>query len=163
MNPPAEPFYVISFEEIILGGLMIGLTMAVHGIGMLLILRFNRELHKRLEKRNGVIYRLMPIVLASCLIMFVHLFEVMLWAAVFLWRGAFENISLAYYFSLNDYTTVGSKFSLPIHLRLLEGMLATAGLLTFAWSTGVLISLAREFQEQGMEVIRFRRRKKFDV
>ena len=53
--------------------------------------------------------------------------------------------------SVFEYTTVGSNFNLPLHWRLLEGMIATAGLLTFAWSTGILMTLAQEFQDQRMQ------------
>ena len=34
-----------------------------------------------------------------------------------------------------------------------------AGLLTFAWSTGVLLTVAQEFQEQQLELIKQRRAK----
>jgi hypothetical protein len=78
----------------------------------------------------------------------------------FLWKGAFPNRSLSYYFSLNEYTTVGSSFSLPVNWRLLEGMIATAGLLTFAWSTGILLTLAQEFQDQQLQAIKQRHEKR---
>ena len=100
-----------------------------------------------------------PVILASWMIMLVHLIEVVVWAWFFAWKGAFPNRSLAYYFSLNEYTTVGSAFSLPLPWRLLEGMIATAGLLTFAWSTGILFTLAQEFQEQQMQLFRERHQK----
>ena len=83
--------------------------------------------------------------------MLLHLTEVIVWALFFNWKGAFPNRSIAYYFSLNEFTTVGSNYNLPLRWRLLEGMLATAGLLTFAWSTGVLFTLAQEFQEQHLQ------------
>jgi len=75
---------------------------------------------------------------------------------IFVWQGAFPNRSIAYYFSLNEYTTVGSGVSLPLNWRLLEGMIATAGLLTFAWSTGVLVTLAQTFQDQRIHWLRQR-------
>jgi hypothetical protein len=43
-----------------------------------------------------------------------------------------------------QYVTVGSNLRLPEHWRLLEGMIAFAGLITFAWSTGVLFAMAQE-------------------
>jgi preprotein translocase subunit SecY len=99
---------------------------------------------------------LFPIILASWMIMLVHLIEVAVWAGFFIWRGAFANGSIAYYFSLNEYTTVGSNFNLPLHWRLLEGMIATAGLLAFAWSTGILFTLAQEFQDQRIQLFKQR-------
>ena len=38
--------------------------------------------------------------------------------------------------------------SWPLPWRLLAGLLVTAGLLNFAWSTGVLLTQAQEFPEQ---------------
>jgi hypothetical protein len=61
-------------------------------------------------------------------------------------QGAIPNRSIILF--LNEYTTVGSNFNRPLRWRLLEGMLATSGLLTFAWSTGILLKLAQEFPER---------------
>ena len=89
-----------------------------------------------------------PIMLASCWILLIHLVEVIVWAVFFYWKGAFPNVSIAYYFALNEYTTVGSKFNLPLQLRLLEGIISCAGLLAFALSTGILFRLATSFLEK---------------
>jgi hypothetical protein len=51
---------------------------------------------------------------------------------------------------------VGSSLNLPKEWRLLEIMTASAGLLGFAWSTGVLMTLAQEFQEQQLRLLRER-------
>ena len=84
MNPPAtEALYVISLEEIFWGALLVGITMAMHGAGMLLVLRLNNNLKGRLEKNRGLISGLLPLIVASCAIMLVHLSEVLVWAAFF--------------------------------------------------------------------------------
>jgi hypothetical protein len=54
----------------------------------------------------------------------------------------------------SQYTTVGSSLNLPKDWRLLEFMIASAGLLGFAWSTGVLMTLAQEFQDQQLRFLR---------
>lgn len=89
--------------------------------------------------------------------MIVHCCEIVLWAGFFQWKHCFPNFSTATYFSFLEYTTVGSAFNLPLKWRLLEGMIATAGLLAFAWSTGVLMTLATAFQEQQLRLLRERR------
>jgi len=154
--PSVEPLYTTSLEEVCWGGLLVAITMAMHAFGMLAVLRVNYALKQWLGKTTGIIAGLIPVILASWMIMLVHLIEVAVWAGFFLWRGAFPNRSVAYYFSLNEYTTVGSNFNLPLHWRLLEGMIATAGLLTFAWSTGILITLAQEFQDQRIQLFKQR-------
>jgi len=157
MNIPLpEPTYVISLDEIFWGGTLVAITMAMHGVGMLTVLRVNLSVQNWIGKQTGILANLFPIILASWMIMLVHLTEVLVWAGFFLWKSAFPNSSVAYYFSLNEYTTVGSNFNLPLHWRLLEGMIATAGLLTFAWSTGILITLAQEFQDRRMQLFKQR-------
>ncbi len=151
--------YVISLKELFWGGTLVAITMAMHGFGMLLVLRLNAALKRRFESRPSFASGLFILILASWTIMLVHLSEVGVWAAFFLWKHAFPNASLCYYFSLNEYTTLGSNYDLPLHWRLLEGMIGTAGLLTFAWSTGVLLTLAEDFQEQQMKLLKQRREK----
>jgi len=151
--------YVISLEELFWGGTLVAITMAIHGFGMLLVLRLSAAMKQRFESKPSFAKGMFLLILASWMIMLVHLFEVSVWASFFLWKHAFPNVSIAYYFSLNEYTTVGSNFSLPQNWRLLEGMIATAGLLTFAWSTGVLLTLAQDFQDQQMQLLKQRREK----
>jgi hypothetical protein len=162
MNPPGlESQYVTSLHEVFWGGTLVAVTMVLHALGMLTILRVNLRLKHRLgEQAEKFFVGVGTLILASWMILVVHLVEVAVWAAFFFWQGAFPNGSLSYYFSLNEYTTVGSNFSLPLHWRLLEGMIATAGLLTFAWSTGVLLTLAQDFQEQQLQL--FKRERKTD-
>jgi voltage-gated potassium channel len=158
MNSPSiEALYIVSMKEIFWGGILVAITMAMHGFGMLMVLRINHSLKLWLETKKGLMTGLLPVIFASCLIMVVHLSEVAVWAAFFYWKQAFPNASISFYFSLNEYTTVGSRFSLPIDWRLLEGMIASAGLLTFALSTGILFGLAKTFLEQPLEL--FNRRK----
>ena len=49
---------------------------------------------------------------------------------------------------------MGSNYNLPQNWRLLEGMIATAGLLGFAWSTGVMLTLAQNFQVHRMQLLK---------
>jgi len=156
---PVEPLYVTSLDEIFWAGTLMAITMAMHGFGMLAVLRVNFAIKNRIGTNEGLILGIFPLIIASWMIMFVHLAEVGVWAAFFMWQGAFANGSLSYYFSLNEYTTVGSNFNLPVHWRLLEGMIATTGLLTFAWSTGILLTLAQEFQDQRTRLFEPRRQK----
>ena len=100
------------------------------------------------------------LILASWIIVLVHLTELLVWAAFFLWQDAMPNASTSYYFALMQYTTVGSSFNLPLRWRLLDGMIPIAGLMTFAWSTGVLFTLAQEFQDQRMKLIEQRHKRR---
>ena len=155
--PGPSDLYVVSLEEVFWGGILTGITMTMHGFGMPLVLRLQEALHRRFERPPTFAKGILVLIVASWGILLLHLVEVLVWAAFFFWKGAMPNVSLAYYFSLNEYTTVGSAYSLPQHWRLLEGMIAMAGLLTFAWSTGILFTLAQDFQEQQLQLVRSRR------
>lgn len=161
--PPVEPIYVTSLEEIAWGGTLVAITMAMHGFGMLLILRVNGALKHRFGQNSSFTSGMFILVLASWMILVVHLVEVLSWAAFFLWKNAVNadnvNSSLCYYFALMDYTTLGCDYNLVPRWRLLEGMIAIAGLLTFAWSTGVLLTLAQGFQDQQMQLLERRRQR----
>jgi hypothetical protein len=156
---PVEPLYVLSIEEVCWGCALVAITLAMHGFGMLAVLGVNQKLKGWAESRTSLVSGLFPVILAGWMIMLVHLTEVMVWAVFFLWKDAFPNASVAYYFALNEYTTVGSKFNLPLNYRLLEGMIGAVGMLTFAWSTGVLFTLAQAFQNRQIESYWLRQRK----
>ena len=151
-SSPGLPQYITSLEEILWGSLLVAFTLTIHGFGMLWTLRGSNAFKARFGQRPSFVLGMSNLILASWMVTFVHIFEVMLWASFFQWQHCFVNYSTAAYFALMDYTTVGSKYNLPQNWRLLEGMLAIAGLLGFAWSTGILLTLAQQFQDQQMQL-----------
>ena len=159
MIEPLDPTpYVMRAEEVGWGIGLIALTMGIHGFGMVWALRLDNAFKARIANRTTFLSGLINLIVASWLLVCVHIVEVIMWATFFQWKQCFPNFSTANYFALNEYTTVGSAFHLPDDWRLLEGMIATAGLLAFAWSTGVLLTLAREFQAQQLQRIDERRK-----
>lgn len=147
-----DPFYVIRLEEVLWGGGLLALTVAIHGVGMLFTLRVTDALRERLRelRTRYAPVGLSIVILASWMIILVNLSEVALWTVFFVWKGAQPSHSSAYYNALLNYTTLQAGY-LPRQWRLLEGMLGMSGLLTFAWSTSVLFSLAQEFQETALQ------------
>jgi len=154
MNAASSPLsHVTSLEEVAWGIVLIAVTMAIHAFAMPITLLASHRLHSRLSGvrrfRNGVVVLLV----ASWMIVSTHLIEVVVWAVFLYLHDAFPNGAAAYYFALLQYTTVGSDLTLPDRWRLLGGMIAMAGLLTFAWSTAVLLTLAQRVQEEGLHRI----------
>ena len=143
--------YVISTEEILWGGVLLAITIALHGLGMLLTLHVSKGLKRRFERlqSRSFVFGVVVIVVAAWMIILVNFVEISVWASFYVWRGAIQNPSAAFYYALVNYTTLDSGY-LPQRWRLLEGVLAMAGLLTFAWSTGVLFTLAQEFQDRAL-------------
>lgn len=144
-----ELHYVISLDEIMWGGLLLAVTMVIHGTGMVLTLRASNALKRMSQrfKRHSFIFGLSVLIIAAWMIILIDLLEISVWSGFYVWKGAIPNPSRAYYYALVNYCTLNSGY-LPLRWRLLEGMLGMAGLLTFAWSTGVIFMLAQEFQEK---------------
>jgi len=143
---PELTLYVAGFEEIAWGVALVAIVMVLHGLGMVWTLRLVHGLKGRLGPNVKLAASLLVLVVAAWLITVTHLVEVFAWAGFLHWKRALPNMSMAYYLSLLDYTTLGCEYDLPVRWRLLEGMIAISGLMTFAWSTGVLFTLAQEFQ-----------------
>ena len=158
MDPVADlTTYTTRIEEVLWGCALIALTLVIHAFGMILAMRFNSAFKGRFERVPSFSWGMLNLVLTTWIITCVHLVEVMAWAGFFQWKHCFPNYSTANYFTFLEYTTVGSQLALPQQWRLLEGMVATAGLLGFAWSTGVLLTVAQEFQEQQLQASEQRR------
>jgi voltage-gated potassium channel len=145
--------HVMTFEEVGWGVALIAVTMIIHAIGMLATLTIGDALQKRSPIAGGFFVGLRTLVVVSWIIVVVHLSEVVVWAGFLVWHDAMPTASAAYYYSLMQYVTVGSELTLPVRWRLLGGMIGMAGLLTFAWSTTVLLTLAQRFQDRQLRHI----------
>jgi hypothetical protein len=143
--------HVTSLEEVTWGVVLVAVTMTIHAFAMPMTLAACSVARKRGPSRQGFFSGVRVLLLASGLIVVAHLVEVGVWAGFFLVRGAFPTSSSAFYYSLLQYTTVGSELSLPDRWHLLGGMIAIAGALAFAWSTAVLLALAQRFQDQQLK------------
>jgi hypothetical protein len=138
--------YVISLEEGLWGSLLVAITMVIHGTGMFWVLRITESLKEVFHPLESFVGGLGLVILASLLIIFTNVFEVIVWASFFVLQGAQPNHSVAMYNALLNYTTLQADY-LPQRWHLLEALLGMAGLLTVAWSTGILYMLAQDFQD----------------
>jgi len=125
--------YVISLEEGIWAG-------------MFWILRIVEALKEHFDPLESFAGGLGLVILSSLLIIVTNVVEVTVWASFFLLQGAQPNHSVAMYNALLNYTTLQANY-LPQRWHLLEALLGMAGLLTVAWSTGILYMLAQDFQD----------------
>ena len=150
--------YVIRLDEIVWGGILLAITLVIHGTGMFQTLRINAALLERTQGSRSGARSMGILILAAWMIILYSLLEVMLWALFFYFRGAQPNLSSAFYNGLLNYTTLQAGY-LPLRWRLLEGMLAMAGLLTFAWSTSVLFAVAQGLTDEALREHRRKRNK----
>jgi len=150
--------YATSLEEVLWGITLVAITVSIHGCGMLgTLFACHAIKHGAADEAVSFLRGSAVLILASWMIVLIHLTELLVWAVFFLWQDAMPSASTSYYFALMQYTTVGSAWNLPQRLRLLDGMLPIAGLMTFAWSTGVLFTMAQEFQDTQLSAVHARR------
>ena len=140
--------HVTSLEEVAWGLALVAMTMIIHAVAMPGTIAVCEIVRRRYADSTRFVSGVRVLLVASFLIVIAHLVEVAGWAAFFDLRGAFPTASSSYYYALLQYTTVGSDLSLPDRWRLLGGMIAIAGALSFAWSTAVLLTLAQRFQDE---------------
>jgi hypothetical protein len=150
--------FVIKLDEIMWGSLLVAITMAIHGIGMFWILRLVDTIKERYDPLESFTGGLSLVVLASLLIIITNIIEVMVWTTFFFLQGAQTNHHRAFYNALLNFTTLQASY-LPERWQLLEPLLGIAGLLTVAWSTGIMYMLAQDFQDTQMRLRKQRREK----
>jgi len=156
--PARDLAYVIRLDEIVWGGLLLALSIAIHVAGTLEIVRMTIVLTERTRRaaRQSRAIRLGIFILAVWMIVLVHLTELAVWAGFFVWKDAQPNAFSAFYNAILNYTTLQAGY-LPLRWRLLEGMLAIAGLLTFAFSGMALYALGAKYVEEWLQIAKGRR------
>jgi hypothetical protein len=138
---------ILHVGELLWGVALIAVTMAMHAGAMPATRTVAQRLWRRWPPGRGLYGGAPVLIVASWMIVVAHLAEVIVWSAFLLWRGAMTSAAEAFYFALCQYVTVGSDLSLPDRWRLIGGMISMAGLLTFAWSTAVLLGLEQRFED----------------
>ena len=132
--------------EIGLGTALLLAVLFIHGAGMFSIQRaFNRLWPRVVTQRHQFLRKVfMGAIVLSLL--GIHFIEILLWASTLFGIGGFSNLRTAFYFAGGAYTTYGSgSVELPENWRLLGFMIATSGLFTFGWTTGILVSIVTKF------------------
>src|SRR3954452_15527242 len=87
-------------------------------------------------------------VFLSVWIVLLHLAEISLWAAFYLWRNAMPDLASALYFSAVTYTTTGyGDVVLVEGWRLLGAVEALTGILMCGWSTGFFFAIVNRLYE----------------
>lgn len=157
-----DMMYVIRLDEVLWGSLLLALTLCVHGAVMVRTLGASTALMERTKEHRPRLVSMGILVFTALMIVSANLFEVCVWAVFFVWKEAQPNVFSAFYNALLNFTTLQAGY-LPLRWRLLEGMLGVSGLLTFAWSTSILSSLAHEFMQDALADEERKRRSRLAV
>ncbi|MFO1089392.1 MAG: hypothetical protein U1E46_07400 [Hyphomicrobiales bacterium] len=163
MTHPDEFNVFFAGDQIAAMVFLLALTMIVHGTGMVSTMQMAEQFDEWLTKRDLRRFGIATLIVAALLIVTVHFLEVGIWSAFFYITGAVKDASDSFYFTLLEYVTLGSNINLPFRWRNLEGAIAMSGLLTFAWSTSVLMALVSRYQHEALEHRRQRRTRNGEV
>ncbi len=131
---------------------LMALCVAIHAAGVnSALLRLRR--HPPRSTRFWAITRLF--VLVAAWIVLLHVAEIAVWAAFYVWRDAMPDLSAALYFSAVTYTTTGyGDLVLAEGWRLVGGVEALTGILMCGWSTGFFFTLVNRLYEVTPEASR---------
>ena len=87
------------------------------------------------------------IVICVLFVMSVQTVNVWVWGLTFYMAGVFQSLEPALYFSLVSFSTLGfGDIILDEKWRILSGLTAANGLLSFGWSTAYMVELVRRTQ-----------------
>ena len=128
--------------EILLGTAGLLASLLVHGFGMALVQRQNRDFRRSaaLRLRRELTFSALILMLAAT-----HFVEVLLWAGALVVIEAIPVFRDAFYYAAVTYTTLGyNENALSHHWRIIAPMMAMSGVFAFGWTTSVLFSIVAQ-------------------
>ena len=125
---------------ILIAGVLVAVTVAVHVAGITVLLKTLRRWHTVPPTRFWPITRLL-VVIAWWLVLF-HLAEILLWGLFYLWWGCLPDAEAALYFSGVTYTSIGyGDLVLAKPWRVLAPIEGLTGVLMCGLSTSVFFAV----------------------
>jgi hypothetical protein len=125
-----------------LAGLMVGVSVVIHFIGLLTLIWLLRARGHRFRVNESAVGQGAAIVFVVLGLGLIHTIEVWLYAVVYLGLGALPDFESALYFSTTSFTTIGyGDVVLQKKWRLFGAIEGANGLLLFGWSTAFLFAV----------------------
>lgn len=135
------------FTQLLLGTLVITINAVIQAE---LFSAFSVRLEKVVLHLRRIFRRFTntaTIVICVLVVMAVQTVNVWVWGLTFYVVGVFDALEPSLYFSLVSFSTLGfGDIILDEKWRLLSGLTAANGLLSFGWSTAYLVELVRRTQ-----------------
>jgi ion channel len=131
--------------RLLAGSCLMALCVAIHAWGLswaFQSLRRSSLLGSRLWRSTALF------IVVAVWIVLLHLVEISVWAAMYVWNGAITDLPSALYFSAVTYTTTGyGDIVLPKEWRLDGAVEALTGILMCGWSTGFFFAIVNRLYE----------------
>lgn len=127
-----------------IGSLVIAVNVAIQAEMFALLSGRFEEIRNLVRPRLKRFANTGIIILAVLYVLLVETINVWIWALVFVAVGALPSLEPAVYFSLTSFTTLGiGDIALSADWRLLSGLDAANGFISFGWSTAYMVELVR--------------------
>ncbi len=131
---------------------LVCVTVFIHAGVMLLGLRFARRWLNKHESDAKFFAQTFFLFQFLIIVMAAHVAEMLAWGLSIYALRAVPSISTAIYFAIETYTTLGyGDVLLPLDWRLMSGLLATTGLLMFAWSTAIFATILNRLYQSHLD------------
>ncbi len=131
--------------------LLIGLTLALHAIGIVMISIVEFRIRARLNTRGLDLRQVIPLTIGvieavGLLLAMLHGMEAAIWAGAYVWLGAFHLPGDAILYSIDAMTTRGdSGLLLQHHWRIMGTLEAADGMLLFGISTAYIFAVMHAY------------------
>lgn len=122
----------------LVASLMVALTVVIHYLGLVLLLRLLRARPRR-KRQKPHFSQAEAVLFIVFWLMALHAIEIWSYAGLYLLAGAISDLETALYFSTTSFTTVGyGDIVLARDWRIVGAIESANGLLLFGWSTAFL-------------------------
>ena len=127
-------------SKILIACVLVAITVAVHAVGLAVLLKALMGSHARPPTRFWPITWLMLRMTWSLIL--IHLAEIMVWGLFYFWQACLPDAESAFYFAGVTYTTVGyGDLVLPKSWRMLGPVEGLTGILMCGLSTGLVFAV----------------------
>jgi len=128
------------FVRLVMPGILLSVCVVVHALAMTTVIR--RLGRSRISTASRFLPTMWVLVRIALWLLFVHLFEIAVWAYFLASQLVFPDFKTALYFSAVTYTTVGyGDLVLPETWRMFAGVEGLTGILMCGWSTSVFYAV----------------------
>jgi hypothetical protein len=119
--------------------LLMSACVIIHATGIAAVMRHR---HLKPAAAHGFWSWLWLFIRVAAVIILLHILEIAVWAAFYVWKDAMPDAQAALYFSAVTYTTTGyGDLVLPAEWRLVGSVEALTGILMCGWSTGFFFAI----------------------
>ena len=128
--------------QILIGSAMIALTVVIHTLGIITLIRFLTSWMPRRRPAESYLGMVEVLVVTVLAVFFLHTLEIWCWALFYLWVGEFAELERALYFSTVTFSTLGyGDITLQDRWQLLSSFEAANGIILFGVSTGLVFAI----------------------